>query len=80
MKAPKSAFRPAEGRSKGGFRCFTGISPANIWPKRQIYGPEALLRNMEYFTSTGGLVSTAEINFKSSDGPTTNHNQTNGCA
>jgi hypothetical protein len=50
-KAPKTAFRPAEGRPDGQFRCFPGSSPAKIRPGRPIYGPEALLRNMEYFAT-----------------------------
>ncbi len=40
-KTPKSA----EGRPEGRFRC---SSLAKIRPGRPIYGPEALLRNIEY--------------------------------
>ena len=47
-KEPKSALRPAEGRPEDRFRCFPGSSPAKIRPGRQIYGPEALLRDIQY--------------------------------
>ena len=56
----KSAFRagfwsdcyrentgPAFGRPEGRFRCFPGSSPTKIRPGRPIYGPEALLHNIE---------------------------------
>ncbi len=43
----ESALRSAFGRPEGRFRCFPGSSPA-ILPGRPIYGPEALLRNIEY--------------------------------
>ena len=38
----------AFGRPKGPFRCFPGSSPAKIRHGRPIYGPEALLRNIDY--------------------------------
>ncbi len=47
-KSLKSALRPAGGRPEGRFRCFPGRSPAKIRPGRPIYGPEALLRDIEY--------------------------------
>ena len=52
-KAPKSALRPAFGRPEGRLWCFPDISPAKIRPERPIYGPEALLRNIEYQLTTG---------------------------
>ena len=47
-KTPKSVLRPAEGRAESRFRFFPGSSPAKIRPGSPIYGPEALLRNIEY--------------------------------
>ncbi len=47
VKEPNSALRPAFGRPEGRFRFFPGSRPAKIRPGRPIYGPEALLRNME---------------------------------
>ncbi len=44
---PRTALRPAYGRPEGRSRCFPGISPAKIRPGRPIYGPEALLSNIE---------------------------------
>ncbi len=49
-KRPKSALRPALCRPEGRFKCFPGSSPAKIRPGRPIYGPEALLSNIEYFS------------------------------
>ena len=36
------------GRPKGRFLCFPGSSPAKIRPGRPIFGPEALLRKIEF--------------------------------
>ena len=46
-KAPNSALRPAFGRPEGPFRYVPGSCPANTRPGRPIYGPEALLHNIE---------------------------------
>jgi hypothetical protein len=51
-KAPKSPLRPAFGRPQSRFRRFPGSSPAKIQPGRLIYGPEALLHNIEYMHGT----------------------------
>ncbi len=40
------------GRPEGRFRFFPGGSPAKIRPGRPIYGPEAILHNIEYTQST----------------------------
>ncbi len=47
-KTMKSGLRPAKCRPEGKCRCFPGRGPAKIRPGRPIYGPEALLRNIEY--------------------------------
>ncbi len=47
-KTPKSAIRPAEGQPEIRFLFFPGSSPSKFQPGRPIYGPEALLRNIEY--------------------------------
>ncbi len=39
---------PVPGGGGGGLRCFPGRIPAKIRPGRPIFGPEALLRNIEY--------------------------------
>jgi hypothetical protein len=47
-KAPKLALRPDFGRPEGRVRCFPSSSPAKIRPGRPIYGPEALLCNIDH--------------------------------
>ncbi len=55
---------PAEGQPEGRFRCFPGSSPAEIRPGRLIYGPEALLRNIEYpWESLGGSLGVVFVEF-----------------
>ncbi len=55
-KAPKLILRPAFGRPETPCRCFPNSSPATNRPVRPIYGPEALLRNIEYLLYVIGFV------------------------